>query len=99
MSWESLSGHFGNLEIARIENTPIEDLIRMMLASQPLVALRVFRELYMHGDEVRVLGLLLNASVSEHFAMYLQDDEVTAGDIAYANLFFLLIEGIAGLES
>ena len=99
MSWESLSGHFREGEMAIIENESVETLIGIMLHSDPIVALRVYRELVMHGDTQRGLPLVSDLNVSEHIAQYRQDAQVTGADILYANLFFMLVESHSIMDS
>ncbi len=95
MSWKSLTGNFSYSEIAMIESEPIEALIQIMLVSDPIVALRVFRELLMHNDETRVRALVIDPSVGNHIAKYEQDAEKTGADIVYANMFNMLVRALA----
>ena len=92
MSWESMSGHFGDQEIAFIQSAPVEKLIQIMLASDPVVALRVFRELAMHEDLDRALDLADDSSIREHLAEYVYDAEVNPADGVYYNAYLKLVE-------
>lgn len=91
MAWESKTGYFDDSEIQLIETMPVEELLATVLASDSLVALRVFTELALHTDEERYMALVADQNVQSHVAEYADDPDVSKLDFAFAFLFGELI--------
>ena len=93
MTWESKTGQFGTAELKMLEEMPIEELIGAVLASQPLVALRVFAELVLQGARDKYMPLVYNPEFEHNIAAFNADPEVSQIDRIYAELFSFLLAG------
>ena len=92
MTWEtSKTGRFGSTELEMLENMPIEDLIGAVLASKPLVALRVFTELVLQRSEDRYMALVDEPNFGDKIAAYNADPQVSQSDHIYAQIYSMLL--------
>jgi len=84
MSWESLTRQFGTEEIGMLEGMPASVLAPSVIASGPLVGLRILAELLLHEDEERLEALLADAAVRQVWQRFHEDPFVDENDFAYA---------------
>lgn len=84
MAWKSKTGQFNQSEINRMEQLSAQDLRGAIMASAPLVGLRLLAELKLNGAQTKLTELLANEPLKERVRRYTRDLEVTADDRKYA---------------
>ncbi len=89
--WHSYTGRFGSEEVASIQDTwknKFDELVDMLLVSDPIVALRAITEIMFNSGyvypEPKFGELLQNKKLSEHWANFLTDPQVDSYDRGYA---------------
>jgi hypothetical protein len=84
MSWSSKTEQFERSEMSRIERQSAEELIPMLLNSDPLVVLRVLAEIMLNGDLKKLRVLLANDAVHASWQTYDSDAWADDHDRKYA---------------
>jgi hypothetical protein len=84
--WASLTSRCGSEEMQYLETKPADELLPMMLNSDPLVALRYLAELMLNGDHVKLRELLTNTQLRGHCALFEQNPMADARDWQHATL-------------
>lgn len=84
MAWEAKTRQFAEEEMAAMESMAVHHLAEVILASDPLVALRVLAELLLHDDPR--LDEVRRPEVESHWQGYVGDSGVDDRDRVYANL-------------
>jgi|EndMetStandDraft_3_1072993.scaffolds.fasta_scaffold216185_2 hypothetical protein len=84
MSWESLTRQFGAEEIGMLEGMPASVLAPSVIASGPLVGLRILAELLLHEDNERLEHLLADDGVRRTWLQFHEDPFVDDHDYLYA---------------
>jgi hypothetical protein len=82
--WVSHTKQFGPIELAYIEQRPAGDLAVALLASEPLVVLRVLAEILLNGDLEKLDALLANPTVMAAWQGFETDQGVDERDRDYA---------------
>ena len=86
MTWSSETRRFSQKEMELFQSYTVEELVLMILASDPLVALRILVELSLHDDQQRLAELVANPEINKHWQNYSFDNEASVSDGDYAEI-------------
>lgn len=82
MTWESKTERFSPKIMVKIENLSPTELRTYLLSLQPLTAVRILGELYLHEDFNRLRILVTDPEIDAHWRQYGLDPRDTAEDLA-----------------
>lgn len=83
-TWTSKTNQFGSGELNMIKNMPADQLAGAIVASPPVVALRVVAEVMLNGDGEKLQALLENEEVNSRWQDFQNDYGVDHRDHEYA---------------
>lgn len=84
MAWTSKTKQFSQSEMNAMEEMSATNLRGAILASDPIVGLRLLMELKLNVAEAKLTTLLRHEPLKVHISKYLTDPHITDTDRRYA---------------
>ena len=92
--WTSSTQWFDLIDINLIQHMTIEETYDLVLELDPLMALRILAEIFIHHDDQRIKALLEKSEINKHWSKYWEGElEPDDKDRQYANRFIDELEG------